>query len=402
MNHAVNDGSVYLPSSLFPVILPLFTLTVLQVGILVALGYLVSVIFQPIIGRYAENRDPSRLLASGVFIIAISITSFIFSTGFSTLLASVVLLRIGSSFFHPIGISAVSRTYAGPGLQRAMGFQSAFGNLGVLLIFLTAGTVYTFVGWQLTFIMFSIVAIVDVIVTLTALRSSRPPTVTQLVKPIAESNGKKTRIPIYFLVIAFVSGGSYAVVLNFANLFLGNHHPQLSVSGTDLIVSSFIVSAALGALSTGLWTRRVQTGWSLGLSYLFSSMAIIIFALAPENLSLAIIALLGCGFLISATYPLTYTALSNHIVGNSHRSGSWFGALSSAQTVGASVMGLVTGLIVSGLGPASPFFAVGIMMLLACFATILQRRQGIVPVQTPETVESIPRIDPAQKLDNCD
>jgi hypothetical protein len=43
INHAVNDGSNYLPSSLFPVVLSLSGLSVFQVGVLAGVGYLVSV-----------------------------------------------------------------------------------------------------------------------------------------------------------------------------------------------------------------------------------------------------------------------------------------------------------------------------------------------------------------------
>jgi MFS family permease len=58
LNHATNDGSVYLLSSLFPIVLSIFDISVLQVGIIVAIGYLVNVLFQPVVGRYSEGRDP--------------------------------------------------------------------------------------------------------------------------------------------------------------------------------------------------------------------------------------------------------------------------------------------------------------------------------------------------------
>ena len=394
MNHAVKDGSVYLLSSLFPVVLGLFTISLFQVGVLVATGYLVSVICQPIVGRYGENKDPSKLLAVGIALIAVSITSFIYSTGFTTILASVVVLRIGSSFFHPIGMATVSRTYAGARLQHSMGFQSASGNLGVLLVFLTAGTIYTLLGWQLTFILCTTVAVTDVIVTLAALRQHNVPTpeYPTLTKLVEEISPNRFRIPLYFLGIAFVSGGSYAVILNFANIFLGQHQPQLSVSQIDLVVSAFIASAFLGALSAGVWTRYAKTTSSLATSYALSATAIILFAIFPGNLSIATVALLACGFTISATYPLTYTELSNHIMKNPFRTSSSFGALSSAQTIGASVLGLATGLIIPILGTSSPFLTVGIIMILASIATAYWTRQTSHK-RTRESLQTFPAID---------
>jgi len=136
LNHAVNDGSVYLLSSLFPVVLGLFNISVFQVGIIVALGYLVNILFQPVVGHYSEGRDPGRILAIGISVIIVSMISFVFATGFLSLLASVILLRLGSSFFHPVGISTISKSYSGPRLQKSMGFQSAFGNVGAFLVLL--------------------------------------------------------------------------------------------------------------------------------------------------------------------------------------------------------------------------------------------------------------------------
>src|SRR5438309_9837097 len=173
MNHAVNDGSVYLLSSLFPVVLSLFSVSVFQVGILVGLGYLVSVFFQPVVGRYSEGRNPKKVLALGIAIISAAIASFVLATDFLTLLGSTLLLRIGSSFFHPVGISAVSKVYGGERLGHAMVFQSAFGNLGILLVFASSPPLYLLLGWKATFIVFALVGVVDVAVTLLAFGTSR-------------------------------------------------------------------------------------------------------------------------------------------------------------------------------------------------------------------------------------
>src|SRR3989442_8380955 len=97
LNHATNDGSVYLLSSLFPIVLALFNISALQVGIIVALGYLVNILFQPVVGHYSEGRILGRLLAIVISIVTDSVISFFFETGFLSLLASWLLLRLDSS-----------------------------------------------------------------------------------------------------------------------------------------------------------------------------------------------------------------------------------------------------------------------------------------------------------------
>lgn len=363
LNHATNDGSVYILSSLFPIVLSLFNLSVLQVGIIVALGYLVNILFQPVVGHYSEGRDPGRFLATGISVITFAIISFIFATGFLSLLASVILLRLGSSFFHPVGISTVSTSYGGPRLQKSMGFQSAFGNLGVLLVFLTSAPLYLAVGWRATFVVFAVWTLADVVLTLTLLRGQYPTASGGAQTPPESKQQTRRTIPLFFLVAAFISGGTYAVILNFANIFLGTR-AHLDVSQANLMVSAFIAFASLGAIATGGWTRFVPTNVLLVLSYLVASGSVAAFTLLSGNAILATITLLSTGFAISATYPLTYTELSRYLGSVGRQSGGSFGVLSSGQTIGASILGLASGYVSQFFGLEVSFGTVALLALI--------------------------------------
>ena len=363
LNHATNDGSVYLLSSLFPIVLVLFNISVLQIGIIVALGYLVNIIFQPVVGHYSEGRDPGRLLAIGIAIITVSVVSFVFATGFLSLLAPVIFLRLGSSFFHPVGISTISKSYAGPRLQKSMGFQSAFGNVGVLLVFLTSAPLYLAVGWRATFVVFAIWTLADVILTLTFLRGRHSAASDDPQTPSREKPRVKRTIPLFFVLAAFISGGTYAVILNFANIFLGTR-AHVDVSQANLIVSAFIAFASLGAIATGGWTRFVPTNVLLAISYFIASCSVAAFTLFSGNAILATITLLLTGFSISATYPLTYTELSRYLGSVGQQAGPSFGVLSSSQTVGASTLGLASGYVSQYLGLEVSFATVALLALI--------------------------------------
>ena len=375
LNHATNDGSVYILSSLFPIVLALFNLSVFQVGIIVALGYLVNILFQPVVGHYSEGRDPAKLLAMGVSIITFSIISFVFATGFLSLLASVILLRLGSSFFHPVGISTVSKSYSGPSLQKSMGFQSAFGNLGVLLVFLISAPLYLVVGWRSTFVVFAIWTLADVILTLTIL-GGRYSAVAK--GPQTKSNSysrTKRTIPVFFVVAAFISGGTYAVILNFANIFLGTR-ADLDVSQANLVVSAFIAFASLGSIATGGWRRIVPTNVLLAISYLLASCSVAAFTLLSGNAVLATITLLATGFAISATYPLTYTELSRYLGLVGQPAGGSFGILSSGQTIGASILGLASGYVSQFFGLEVSFGTVALLALVGSGSAMLWIRSN--------------------------
>ena len=366
LNHATNDGSVYVLSSLFPIVLALFNISVFQVGIIVALGYLVNILFQPVVGHYSEGRDPGSLLAIGISIITVSVISFVFATGFLSLLASVILLRLGSSFFHPVGISTISKSYSGPRLQKSMGFQSAFGNVGVLLVFLTSAPLYLSLGWRATFILFALWTLADVVLTLTFLKGRRSAATDDSQTPQTPISSKpqaRRTIPLFFVVAAFISGGTYAVILNFANIFLGSR-AHLDVSQANLIVSAFIAFASLGAIATGGWTRFVPTNILLAISYLVASFSVAAFTLLSGNAILATVTLLVTGFSISATYPLTYTELSRYLGSVGQQSGRSFGVLSSGQTIGASILGLASGYVSQILGLEVSFGTVALLALM--------------------------------------
>ena len=84
-----------------------------EVGVLVAVGYLVNMIFQPLTGRYSERFEARKLLALGISIIAVSMLLFTISSTFALMLVSIVVLRFGIEFL-PSGGSIFGSLAATP------------------------------------------------------------------------------------------------------------------------------------------------------------------------------------------------------------------------------------------------------------------------------------------------
>jgi MFS transporter, FSR family, fosmidomycin resistance protein len=354
LNHLVNDGSVYLLTSLFPVVVAIFGFSVLQLGVVVGVGYLVSVIFQPIVGHYSEGRHPRDMLAVGIAIVGAAVFSFVFASGFYSVLLSVVVLRLGSSFYHPVGASAVSAEYEGPRLDGAMGFQSAFGNLGILIVFLASAPIYLALGWKAVFVCFGLLALVDIALTL-ALFGPRRRVEAKAAAPKPESRSL-LGAPAFFLVTMFLSGGAYAVMLNFANVFLQGS--GAGVVEADTMVAAWVASAFVGAILVGRLTARVERGVLLSVAYFVSAATALLFVTAHHDASLEVAALAVNGFALSATYPITYSALADHIGRRSLEAGRSFGVIFSAQTVGGAALGLLAGYISGFLGLGDAFLTV--------------------------------------------
>ena len=360
-NHFVNDGSVYLLSSLFPVVVVLFGLSGRQLGVIVGGGYLVSVVGQLLVGRYSEGRRPKDMLTAGIAIVAVSVTSFIFASGFYSLLISVVALRVGSSFYHPVGVSAVSSIYGGPELDSAMGFQSAFGNLGILAVFLASAPIYVAFGWQAAFATFGAIGAIVISLTLSFFGTFKK---VQTGTAGAEGSGttQASGVPAFFLSTMFLSGGAYAVVLNFSNLFL--QQGGTGVVSADAIVAVWVASAFIGAMLVGRHTAKVERSLLLAAAYAISTVTAVLVVAAQHNIAVETAVLAANGFALSSTYPITYSLLSGHISGKPETGGRAFGAIFSAQTVGGAVLGLLSGYISDAFGLSVAFLLVACLLLL--------------------------------------
>jgi MFS transporter, FSR family, fosmidomycin resistance protein len=363
LNHFINDGSTYLISSLFPVITVAFGFSEYQIGILVAVGYLVNLIFQPLTGRYSEKYEARKLLALGISLIAASMLLFIVSSTFALMLISVLILRFGSSFFHPVGVSAVSRTYHGSRLDSSMGFQSAFGNLGIVLAFIFSAPVYLALGWKGPFLIYVTLEVSTVLITVLGMRT-KPNLKEEKSQENKndvnqEQNNSSTKrkfgfgLPFFFIVAPFISGGCYAIFGNFGNLLL--FHNGLGLTNSNLLMALWVVSAFFGAIMSGRLTRRFTRIRLLYFSYFIAGISALGFALTGGKVLLAVSALLTNGFTLSITYPATYSELSAYLGEKSTGKGAAFGILFSSQIAGSSVLGFISGYLASAFGLQLPF-----------------------------------------------
>jgi len=131
--HAVNDGSVAVIPILFPVFKSIFSLTYTQVGFITGGGFILTLIAQLVIGRIADGKNFSNLLKTGLLLVGISMLLLSQSSGFITLIIFIFILRLSSSFFHPIGVGWISKIFKKDRLDRAMGIQSGCADIGAFI-----------------------------------------------------------------------------------------------------------------------------------------------------------------------------------------------------------------------------------------------------------------------------
>ncbi len=394
LNHFINDGSTYLIASLFPAMELAFGLDIFQIGLLVGAGYIINVVFQPLTGRLAQVHSPRILFAAGISLIATSMLLFAEANSFLVLLASALILRLGSSFYHPIGASVISRAYMVEKLDFAMGFQSAFGNLGVVVAFLTSAPVYLALGWKGPFLIYAAVEGVTVVVTLLALGIQgrvQPDSAQQPYRLTAghlragaaaerhipdRSQKKKLQgLPVFFVVVSLVSGGANAVFSNFGNLLL--FHDGYTFTLSNEMMTLWFCSAFAGAILSGFLARRIQRLNLLSISFLLAGIGSLVFALESGLVLVSVLVLISTGFMLSITYPATYSELADYVGPGKGKEGTSYGFLFSSQITGSAVLGFVAGYLAGGYGLSAAFLISA--LLLICSVPCIMLWKGVKP-----------------------
>ena len=151
--HLTNDGAVTVIAGQITVLQSVFAFGPFETGLLSGAALLITAIFQLLFGAMSDRRDPSRFLPIGILILGVGTLLVASATSFLVLLVIVALSRIGASFYHPVGIAWIGREFAGENLDRSMGFQSAFGDTGVILGMATSALIAVAWGWQSPFLL---------------------------------------------------------------------------------------------------------------------------------------------------------------------------------------------------------------------------------------------------------
>ena len=205
--HSLNDAS----SVAIPMILPLLynQKTIInsysKIGILSYLGLLVTFLFQIIIANYSEKFEYKFLLLTSYLGICIFLFLTTRTSGFLAFLFFYLMLRIFTSFYHPVGISLVSRTHPGKMVDAAMGIQSGSGNLGVFIAFISIGYLSQNFNWQFPLVIWSVIGLVLGTISFSLIKHTRIK--SKDFRPPKFSAWMKTLKSIKVYILGFLFGG---------------------------------------------------------------------------------------------------------------------------------------------------------------------------------------------------
>ncbi len=387
--HLTNDGAVQVLSGQIAILTGVFTFGPFETGILTGTALLVNAMVQVLTGIMSDRRDPSRFLPIGILIVGGASLLIALATSFWALLLFTALLRVGASFYHPVGMSWIGRVYRPEELDRSMGFQSGFGDFGEVLGTATGALFGFAAGWYWAFVIWGVANLVAVAVGLALVRGHpSPPLATA---PVEVRDLWRSLGDVKLWLIPLAAGSvSYNVVAYFG--------PQLLhvVYGFDPGLAGFVVAAWLligtgVALSFGI-TSRVFGRFNMTVfAYVAIGLACLATALL-SNAALIVAATLTLGSGIFVTYPALFSFASE----TSHRKvqGAAFGFVFFFQLLGGAVGSFAAGVISDVfaydrlLEYTSPFwFAAAVSLATAVYLVAVRRRSVSRNAASPESSE---------------
>jgi MFS family permease len=361
-HHFCNDGTLMVLVALIPVLLVEMKLSYYDVGFL-GLSIAITVVAQLVVGKYVDRKFSTYMLEAGAGLMALSFFLLLFVTDFDGLLLAIVAMRVGAAFYHPVGISWVTRAYNGAGLDDALGVQSGLGNLGVILAFGSSGFLAELAGWKLPCMIWAVLNVSAVALGLLIIRGHHKSLVSNAsTKDVRFMHTMKT---IGILAVPILAGGAlYQVTSYFGPLNL-TKHAQWTAGEADLMFAVWIGVGTVTSYMFGRFSERLGRRKLLRLGYLLSAVSALLIAFVSSWFLVAIV-LIVYGALLFLTYPALFALLSE--VTSEGERGTGFGILFGFQLGGGAVVVYICGIVAEAL--SDPAYALVLVSGIAASALV--------------------------------
>lgn len=361
--HALNDAATVTTPMIFPILYSRHFLisSYSQIGLLSNLGLLVSVIFQFYVVNLSCRYEYRRLMLLSFLGTCASLALVPFATSFGALLLFFLMLRLFTTFYHPIIIAWISTSRAGSGreLDDAMGIQSGSGNVGVLLAFLSVGYLAQRWSWKIPLFVWAGLALVLGTLGMLALKgiSSR----SEKTPDLSARSWWRSLLGIKRYIPGFFFGGvGWSVIVFYAPSLL-NHKFNIPMGATGLYLAFWIGLGTITGYGYGVWSRRFGRRNVFLLSLVGAVVSLFVIGLA-EHKALAVVGLLAYGGFLLMTYPSLHTFVGSTVPTSGQRLAfSW---VSNLQMLSGAIVSLLAGFLSDRFGIQAPFLFTGALSLV--------------------------------------
>jgi MFS family permease len=280
-----------------------------------------------------------------------------------------------------MGLAWVSRAHPHQGIDFAMGVQSASGNLGVVLAFVSVGFLGQKFSWQRPLLVWSAGCFFLGLVSYFLVRPVSFP--AEASHRLNLASWAQTINQIRRYVVGFLFGGaSWSVTVYFAPSLL-HHKFSIPMGQTGLYLAVWIgVGTVMTYLFGGL-SRRFGRMAVFRTAFIGASLALVQIGLARRP-GLAVAGLIILGLFLFLIYPALQSFVGNAV--SSARQAQAFSFVSNLSMLSGALISLLAGVLSDSFGISSPFLVLGILGLGIFFYSAFSLSRPGAPRQTEPTI----------------
>jgi len=353
--------------ALVPILIKEMTLSWYEVGFL-GFGLIITVAVQYGVGRLADRIFSRNLLEIGALLMGASFVLLLFVNDFTGLFLAVISMRIGAAFYHPVGISWITREYSGRYVETALGVQSGVGNFGVIIALGTSGFLGEMFTWKAPCLLWAGLNFAAVLLGLTLIKEDgvKP----RIANQTERMPSRTTLSKMWFLVIPIIAGGALYQVTSLFGPARLTEAVDWSAGSADLIFAMWIGIGTVTSYYFGAMSHRFGKTRLLLAGYLVSAIAVVILAFALDWYIIGPVLLVYGAFLF-VTYPSLFSII-NDVTDESER-GTAFGLLFGFQLGGGAFVVYICGIVADALDNPDYAFVIVAVLALASALTMFSK-----------------------------
>ncbi|MFZ2055429.1 MAG: MFS transporter [Candidatus Aminicenantales bacterium] len=367
--HGLNDAATVAIPMVFPILYGQQTIIhrYSQIGLLSNFGLLTTLLFQILIVHAARRLDYRFVHAWSFLGISLSLVLIPLSSNYLLLFGLWLLFRVFVSFYHTLGMAWVARTHPRQGIDFAMGIQSGSGNLGVVLAFLSVGSLAQSFDWQTSLRAWAAVCFVLGAISFLLVRNM--PFERDIENRIDLASWLQTIRRIRHVIIGFLFGGaSWGMTVYFAPSLL-HHKFDIPMGRTGFFLALWIgigtfMTYLFGPLSLRFGRFRVYK-----LSFSGAALSLFVIGFAGRA-GLAVLGLCAFGMFLFLIYPALQSFVGNAVP--AHNQSQAFSFAANLSMVSGALISLLAGFMSDHFGISSPFLVLGGLGTVAFALSVLR------------------------------
>ncbi|MFB6300269.1 MAG: MFS transporter [Halobacteriales archaeon] len=387
--HGVNEFySVALPPIL-PLLVADLSISYAEAGALLTVYYVMYSVFQLPAGVLSDRIGKKWLLAAGMFGLAGGLFLASFAQTYLMLIAAQIIAGIGGSTYHPTGMSLISDLETGGTEGKAMGIHGFGGVAGTAAAPALIGGIAASFDWRWALAVSATVGLIYGIVFALSFAETPDESGELEADESGDSDGgdwvNDPRGAIANLIRVPLTG--WLIALFGANFFI-----SLEIGATRTFTTSYIFTRAggestvlansvffmmlVGAAVSSIWAGNLADRFDRRLlgtaAFLASTVLLGTTHLIPTTGVLVFVWFFVLGATIYAALPAINALTSNYADRDS--SGSLFGIMLTAGSLGGAGGPLLFGVLANRLGLSLAFPAIGAIGLVGAGAMLLLYR----------------------------